>query len=71
MNIVKVYVYRPLPLDKNDTRRLIVLEDDVGWYYIKRLVEFEGFRTPFASIEEIELVVETKLELIKVIDNQP
>lgn len=45
---------------------IIVMQDDVGWYYISALWQREeGPKTPFTSIEEIELYLGYQLILVK------
>jgi len=46
---------------RRGSRQLQVLEDDVGWLYIKRLVEQEGLAMPFSSIEELQSYVQEQL----------
>jgi len=40
-----------------------VFQDSDDWFWLKKLVEDEGFATPFASIKEIELYLEMPLIL--------
>jgi len=61
MKIVKVLLLRPEPLLIDKKLRLIAYQDDVGWYYLKKLVRLEGYQTPFGSIKEIELFTDKKL----------
>lgn len=44
----------------NPTKILRIVKDDVGWYYIDKLPRDRD--NIFASMEEIELVINTKLE---------
>jgi len=55
------YLYAYQPTGGDESRQLLVLEDDVGWLYIKRLVEQEGLATPFASMADIQLHVNEQL----------
>lgn len=68
MRIAKILYFKPVPLFARDTLRMIVYQDSVGWYYPKRYVECEGFRTPFCSVEELELITDCKLALEKCVD---
>jgi len=55
------HIHAYQPNGGEGSRQLLVLEDDVGWLYIKRLVEQEGLATPFSSIEELQLCVQDQL----------
>ena len=45
------------------TQGFVVFQDRSGWFYLKKLVEREGLKTPFTSIEEIEMFLGEKLTL--------
>ncbi len=47
---------------------IAVCQDDDGWYYLKALAMQEGFATPFARIEDIEIHVGEKMTLISEVD---
>lgn len=66
MDIVKAYQYR---LIEDPTHGFTVLEDDAGWLYLTgQLGDFYGNQNIFSSIEEIELIIGRKAELIKEVD---
>jgi len=60
---VKAFMYasESMPPEKC----LYVLQDNSGWLYINQLVKREGLKTPFSSIEEIEIYLKLKLKLLK------
>lgn len=41
---------------------IYIMEDTDGWFWIKKYVEEEGFKTPFSSIDEIEVFLGLKFE---------
>ncbi|GMQ95209.1 MAG: hypothetical protein BMS9Abin13_322 [Patescibacteria group bacterium] len=60
-----VFVCDDIPKNKG----LVVYQDSVGFFYLKKLVQKEGLATPFSSIEEIELYLGIKkLTLLKGVD---
>lgn len=44
-----------------DGMGIVIYRDQTGWYYLKALVQEEGFATPFASVDEIEMLIGEKL----------
>lgn len=59
----KIYWFRAPGLPEG--KGFIVLQDKAGFFHLKRLVEREGLATPFSSIQELELALEMKLELVR------
>lgn len=59
----KAYWFRSpsLPVGKG----FIVLQDKTGFLYLRKLVEREGLATPFSSIQELEMALEMRLELVR------
>ncbi len=43
----------------------IVFQDKAGFFYLRKLVEREGLATPFSSIQELEMALEMRLELVR------
>jgi len=49
---------------------IYVFQDSDGWYWLKKLIEHEGFQTPFTSIQEVELYLSMSLNLVKEVTPQ-
>ena len=49
---------------------IYVFKDDDGWFWLKRLVEEEGFSTPFSSVAEIEIYLDMPLTLFEETDRE-
>ena len=54
--------------DAPEDHVIYILQDSDDWYWIKKLVEVEGFTSPFAYIQDIELHLDMKLTLVEEID---
>jgi hypothetical protein len=46
-------------------KAIVVVQDDVGWYYLFDRVLEEGMATPISSIGEVEIHVDEKLTLVR------
>lgn len=67
VKFVKQILYTPATdRDPNSYPKkvLVVLQDEVGWLYLKKLVQVEGLLTPFRSIEEIEIYLDEDLAFL-------
>ena len=61
----KVLIYTTVDEEAPEGHGIYIFQDSDGWYYLKKLVDQEGLRTPFTSIEEIEVAAEKKLKLVR------
>lgn len=43
----------------------IAYQDRAGFFYLRKLVEREGLATPFSSIQELEMALGMRLELVR------
>lgn len=59
----KAYWFRSPSLPEG--KGFIVLQDKAGFLYLRKLVEREGLATPFSSIQELEMSLEMRLELVR------
>jgi len=59
----KVYWFRSPSLPEG--KGFIVFQDRAGFLYLRKLVEREGLATPFSSVQEIEMALEMRLELVR------
>lgn len=59
----RIYWFRSPSLPEG--KGFIVLQDKVGFLYLRKLVEREGLATPFSSIQELEMALEMRLELVR------
>lgn len=59
----RIYWFRSPSLPEG--RGFIVFEDKAGFFYLRKLVEREGLATPFSSIQELEMALEMRLELVR------
>ncbi len=50
------------------TEGFIILQDNSGWFYVNKLVQKEGLKTPFSSIQEIEMFLNEELTLLHEVD---
>ena len=58
-------IYACTEKDSAKGKAAYIYEDVDGWFWIKKYVEDEGFKTPFNSIEEIEVFLDIKFEVRK------
>ena len=66
MKFKRVSWYKFADKENPEGKGIAVLEDDVGWLYLQALTKIEGLATPFSTIQEIEVYLDGKLELIRV-----
>lgn len=59
----KIYWFRSPGLPEG--KGFIVYQDKAGFFYLRKLVEREGMATPFSSIQELEMALEMRLELVR------
>lgn len=59
----KIYWFRSPSLPEG--KGFIVFQDKAGFLYLRKLVEREGLATPFSSVQEIEMALEMRLELVR------
>lgn len=59
----KIYWFRSPGLPEG--KGFIVYQDKAGFFYLRKLVEREGLATPFSSIQELEMALEMRLELVR------
>lgn len=59
----RIYWYRSPDLPEG--KGFIVIQDKAGFLYLRKLVEREGLATPFSSIQELEMALEMRLELVR------
>lgn len=59
----KIYWFRSPSLPEG--KGFIVFQDKAGFLYLRKLVEREGLATPFSSVQEIEMAIEMRLELVR------
>lgn len=59
----RIYWFRSPSLPEG--KGFIVLQDKAGFFYLRKLVEREGLATPFSSIQELEMALEMRLELVR------
>lgn len=51
-------------MESEKNLRLVVVQDEDGWYYIKNLILYEKAFTPFPSIQDIEIYMGEELTLL-------
>ena len=59
----RIYWYRSPGLPEG--KGFIVFQDKAGFLYLRKLVEREGLATPFSSIQELEMALDMRLELVR------
>jgi len=59
----RIYWFRSPSLPEGNG--FIVFQDKAGFFYLRKLVEREGLATPFSSIQELEMALEMRLELVR------
>lgn len=59
----KIYWFRSPSLPEG--KGFIVFQDRAGFLHLRKLVEREGLATPFSSIQELEMALEMRLELVR------
>lgn len=59
----RIYWFRSPGLPEG--KGFIVFQDKAGFFYLRKLVEREGLGTPFSSIQELEMALEMRLELVR------
>ena len=59
----RIYWFRSPNLTEG--KGFIVFQDKAGFFYLRKLVEREGLATPFSSIQELEMALEMRLELVR------
>lgn len=59
----RIYWFRSPGLPEG--KGFIVFQDKAGFFYLRKLVEREGLATPFSSIQELEMALEMRLELVR------
>lgn len=60
---IKIYWFRSSGLPEG--KGFIVYQDKAGFFYLRKLVEREGLATSFSSIQELEMALEMRLELVR------
>ena len=59
----RIYWFRSPSLPEG--KGFIVFQDRAGFLYLRKLVEREGLATPFSSVQELEMALEMRLELVR------
>ena len=70
MKFTKIYFFTVGDVPSVKGTEIYANQDSDGWFWLKALVGVEGFATPFASIEEIEIYLGMSLDLHEETDRE-